>query len=216
MIFHVLNSAIRKILCFSCPKCGTCLFPITLNLKQWRLGLIRCSNCGANLKLSNGLFIATLYGLFCGALIVSTRYWGFGSEWGRVGVVVAICWFVVWPIFCRLLGHWQTAPDSSELKKPSSENRRWSRYASLSFWLSCASIISISIMCWFVTMKIKHLSSKVGEGSELASTQLFDNTFSFLQAAMVASLLGIIFGLVFFVIGVVCHIKAKKHDCNQL
>ena len=63
-------------------------------------------------------------------------------------------------------------------------------------------------------MKIKHLSSKVDEGSELASTQLVDNTFSFLQTAMVANLLGIIYGVVFFVIGVVCHIKKNMIVTN--
>ena len=197
MLLHVLNSVVKKILCFSCPKCGTCVFTINLNFKPRRLGLFQCSNCGADLKLSNDLFISSLYGLSCGALIVSTGYWGFGSEWVRIVVVIALCWFVVLPIFCRLLGHWRIVPDSSEFKKPSPEKRRWSRYASLSFLLSCASMISVSIIWWFVTMKMQHISSKLDEASELAGAQLVDKALSLSQAAMVGSFLGLVFGVVF-------------------
>ena len=59
-------------------------------------------------------------------------------------------------------------------------------------------------------MRMQDISSRSDEGGELANTQLVDGAVSLSQAAMVASLLGITFAVVFFVIGVLCHTKAKK------
>ncbi|MCX5634922.1 MAG: hypothetical protein NTW55_03645 [Planctomycetota bacterium] len=212
MASHILNFAVKKILCFSCPKCGAGVFPKTQNFKQWQLGLFRCRNRGSDLKLSNGLFIASLYGLFCGALIVSTLYWGFSSEWVRIIVVIAICWFVVWPIFCRLLGHWQIVTDLSELIHPSPKARKWSRYAGLSFWLSGAAVISVSLIWWFYLREMKHITSVLEHVDESAKSQLLDKAFGWLQVATTASFICIAFAGLFFLIGVVCHLKGKKAE----
>ncbi len=74
-----LKSVIMKAFYFNSPSCEARVYPKWAGFKGWRLGLVYCKNCNTYMKLSNGLFLASLYGVFCGALLVSTGYWGFGS-----------------------------------------------------------------------------------------------------------------------------------------
>jgi hypothetical protein len=169
------------------------------------------------MKLSNDLFLASLYGAFGGALIVSTRYWGFGSEWLRIIVVIAICWFVVWPIFIRLLGHWKIVTDLSKLKQLSPKAKIWHRYASLSFWLSAASMISVSLVWWFYLKRLEHDISVLDEVGESIETQhLIDNAMNSIQSGMLASFICFALGVVFFLIGIICHMKKRKTMSSNL
>ena len=146
-----LKSVIANAFCCSCPSCEGKVYPKLAGFKGCRLGLFYCKNCNTYMKLSNGLFLASLYGWFCGALLVSSQYWRLGSEWLRIIVVISICWFVMWPVFVRLLGHLKIVTDLSKLKQLSPKARMWHSYASFCFWLSVVLVLSSSLGFWFYT-----------------------------------------------------------------
>jgi hypothetical protein len=208
-----LKSVIEKAFYFNCPSCEARVYPKWAGFKGWRLGLVYCKNCTTYMKLSNGLFLASLYGVFCGALFVSTRYWRFGSEWLRIIVLIAICGFVVWPIFMRLLGHWKIVTDLSKLKQLSPKAKMWRRYASLSFWLSAASMFSVSLVWWFYLKRLEHDISVLDEVGESIETQLLvDNAVNSSQSVISTSVICFALGIVFFLIGIICHRKMSKNN----
>jgi len=126
-------------------------------------------------------------------------------------VNIAIRWFAVWPIFCRLLGHWRIVLDSEESEKVSSPiKRKWSRCASLSFWISCALIFISSFIWWPMSIKIQHIYSQVDEADKSAVSQLIDKAFVLSKATMAISLISILLSIFFFAVGIFFYIKARK------
>lgn len=208
-----LKSVIEKAFCYNCPSCKAKLYPKWAGFKGWRLGLVYCKNCNTYMKLSNELFIASLYGVFCGALVVSTRYWGFGSEWLRIIVVIAICWFIVWPIFIRLLGHWKIVTNLSKLKQLSPKAKMWRLYANLSFSLSAALFFSSSLIWWCYFKRLEHDVSVLDEVGESIETQLLvDYAVSSSQSVMLASFTCLALGVAFLLIGIICHGQTSKNN----
>lgn len=206
----MVNSFVKKLFCFNCPQCNTPIFLFSISFRQCRYGLTHCKNCGSDLKASNAILLASLYGLFCGALIATSQYWKFGTEWLRILVLIAVCWFVVWPLFSRLLARWEIAADAPALIYPSPKARKWSRYASLSSWLTVVAIFSPSLIWWFCTGQMQRATFLAAEANGSAKTQLLDRVFGWSQIAMSATFICIALAVVFCVISIICYMKAKK------
>lgn len=210
-VFAMVNSLIRKMFGIDCPQCKKHVsFLVPKSFEQWRYGLVHCKHCGSDLKASNTLFLACLYGLFCGAMITSSNYWKFGTGWLRFLVVIGACWYIVFPLLNRFLGHWQVVMDLSQIKHPPPIIRRWSLYANLSFWLSVVTVLSGSVIGWFCIKQMQRDLSSADQASEQLKTKLVDEAARWPQIMMAAMFICIVLAGAFFVMGIVCHIKSKK------
>jgi hypothetical protein len=207
----MLNSFIKKMFCISCPQCNKSISLLApRRFEQWRYGLVHCKQCGSNLKASNALFLASLYGLFCGAMITSSNCWKFGTEWLRFAIVIAVCWFIVFPLLNRLIGRWQVVTNLSHIKSPPPTVRKWHRYANLSFWLSIVALLSSSVIVWFCMKQMTHDFSLLDQVAEQSKNQLLDDAERWPKIMASAMFVSIALTAVFFIIGIVCHAKGKK------
>ena len=192
-----------------CPKCSRKVSLWLRNFKQWRSGIHNCNSCGARLKLSNGVFLGGFYGLCGGCLIVSSRHWGFESEWIRFVVVIPIFWFF-WPILCRLLGHWRIVTREIQPKQYTPRIRKLSYFEWLSFGLSFAAMFSMFLIVWLQVQKIERICSTFDQVDPLIKSQLLDEGIVSVKVIMLGTTIPFGLFLVLFVIGIIFSVKKHK------
>jgi len=191
-----------------CPQCNEKVSLWLRNFKQWRRGIHYCNNCGARLKLSNGVFLGGFYGLCCGCLIVSSRYWGFGSEWIRFVIIIPVCWFFL-IVLCRFLGHWRIVTKENQLIQYSPRIRRLSYFEWLSFGISWAALFSMFLIVRLQLSKIKHICSTLDQADPMTKSQLLDEFEISIHTIMLGIVISFGLFLVLSIIGVI--FSAKKH-----
>ncbi len=201
-------------LSFKCPQCNENVSLRRRNFKQWRSGIYSCNNCGAKLKLSNGVFLGGGYGLCCGCLIVSTKYWGFGSEWIRLVIIIPVCWFF-WSVLCRFLGHWRIVTKELQPNQYSPRIKRYSRFEWLSFVLSWVALFSTFLIVRLQFSKINHICSTFEQAEHMTNSQLLNEIDTSLQTVIWGMIIS--FGLFLF-LSVTCIIFSvmKNKEIGKL
>lgn len=94
--------------------------------------------------MSNPLLVGGLFGLICGALIISTHHWGFGSEWLRLIVAVALIWLISIPLF-GTLGRWHVVSEEAER---SPEARKWSLVGGIALAVAVSAVLGMQVCIW--------------------------------------------------------------------